>query len=164
MFVYDGIGNEILFAVFAAILLIDNACSREWKRDRIWFASLLPLFIAIVSAAIFWLLWDYGIISYSGSLPYGQSGVVFAFVGIVFAFKISNSCERRGTGVRKRLIDVLALVFAILFGPVYFILEFWVNRSISPRIVHTASIGLGLLSGFLFIQYEEWRRMHSTRS
>ncbi|MDG7002150.1 MAG: hypothetical protein JRN15_23875, partial [Nitrososphaerota archaeon] len=136
------------------ILLIDNNSDSEHNKARIRFASIAIFIIAIISAALFWILLDYRIISFSGPPPLGQSGTIFAFVGIVVGFRFANGFSRLSKGTRVNCLGAMTFVVAIFFGPIYFLLEFIILQSISPRIVHTASVSLGFLSAYLFLKYE----------
>lgn len=95
MFLYDGFGNVELYLLYVIPYLVATINLTEKSVfTRFWFTGFLALTGGIIGNFV-WLLLEYSG-GYSGH-SWGQSGVVYSFVGAVFAFALEDTIHFFGS-------------------------------------------------------------------
>ncbi|MEM0143474.1 MAG: hypothetical protein QXL94_05940 [Candidatus Parvarchaeum sp.] len=157
IFLFDGIGNIVgAFVYFLVFVLADLMLYDEIKRKRIVFASIY-MYVGGVAANLF------GLITMPRVIFYGQSGVVYSFMGIVFGFIVLNlfsAVRNVKKGTIKRLGSKKYSYykrFSLYFNLIFFIiilLEVVIEPSLflSKALgVDTPIHGVAFLLGILFV-------------
>lgn len=162
LFIYDGWQNVIFFTICIFLLFAFNFRLPKLNVKSRALFSTASMFIIGLIANVFWVIRN----PLLGE--YGQSGVVFALYGIVFAFSFSqisyifedlkrgwrslNFKERRKLKISISILVIPTLIFLQLTVNVgQFLNE---NNGVAYQ-VHGVSFFLGILFGFLFIFFKE---------
>ena len=143
-FIYDGVSNTWIFAIYLIIFVLTNveiaASNRLGRGILLVVGSLLAAFVSGVLLRFFLL---------PGQIGFGQSAVLAGFSGIVVYFVIENLCNR---GTRKRILpnSVLGSAYIALAVTGIFLLAVFVIATPLAIIVHLSAMGSGIVLAGLY--------------
>ena len=173
---YDGDGNIVAYSFFASFFIgVNAAYDRSIRANRYSLAICLSIFSAIIANISNLVL--YVIVNKNGS-AYGQSGIVYGFMGAVTAMtffdfliyllifirrvrkhpiglKIKKISNRKS----RKVATSTFMVFTLLFTIVYVLIDPLNFFSVAPGVdsfVHLISFGTGaIVSVGILYKYKE---------
>ena len=175
-FVYDGAGNIESYAVYASVFMASNAAYvRSMRVPRYFVVTAFSLISAILGNLINLGLY---VVKYPNGFDYGQSGIVYGFIGSMaififfdFTFYLLMTIRKaikKSSGIKKistvksKFRKILTYFFTtISFGLtfVYLIIDRSSFFSIGPGVdafVHAISFAIGvILSLIMILRYKE---------
>ena len=176
MFVYDGSANIVVYALFASFFIGANAAyDRSIRVDRYSLTICLSICAAIIANIA--NLGLYAIVNQNSS-AYGQSGIVYGFMGavtaitlfdfLIYSLILIRRVRKHPIGLRIRKISVrkfrkvttsMFVVLILLFTIVYAFIDPRNFFSVAPGVdsfVHLISFGSGaIISVCLLYKYRE---------
>ncbi len=176
MFVYDGDGNIVAYALFAGLFMGANAAyDRSIRVNRYLLVICSSIFAAIIANIS--NLGLYAVVNQNGS-AYGQSGIVYGLIGAVtaitlfdfgiyllilyrrarkqpIALRIKKISDRKS----RKVTTSTFVVFTLLFTVIYVIIDPFNFFSVAPGVdsfVHLISFGGGAIASiYILYKYKE---------